>query len=510
MLRFRWSTSGFCAAVLTTAGAVYAHGAVPCESLTSVALKGGAITTAHVVAAGQFVPPQGASAEGKDLYAKLPAFCHVEATLKPEPDSDILIEVWLPAAGWNAKLVESGNGSFSPVLSYREMAKALMAGYAATSSNTGHEENSATFALGHPEKLIDFGYRAVHVDAVAAKEIASAYYGAAVNKAYFEGCSTGGRQAYGEAQRYPADFDGIVAGDPGINFTRQTGSELWTIQQVHNDPASFIPAAKLEMLHAAVVGACDAKDGVKDGVIENPLRCSFDPGTLLCKGADGPGCLTAPQVDLVRKLYAGAVSASGKQIFPGMPPGSEAGWGHILIRQDPMEYGLDAFRYVVMQNPNWDYLTLDLDRDIAYGDKTVGSIVNNADPNLKPFFARGGKLLGYHGWSDPQTTAMSSLSYYNGVAAAMGGESALSNSYRLFLIPGMNHCVGGDGTSTFDTLTAIDTWVQSDKAPASIPASRIRDGKVDRTRPLCPYPKQAVYKGAGSTDDAANFTCALK
>lgn len=511
MLRSRWSTFPICAAILAAASASCVYAAVPCESLTSATLQGGAITAAHVVAAGQYAPPSGGGrAEGKEAYLKMPAFCRVEASLKPSSDSDIRIEVWLPLEDWNGKLLETGNGAFSPALSYSVMAQALKAGYAATGSNTGHEENSSSFALGHPEKIIDFGYRAVHENAVAAKAIAAAFYGSAVRKAYFQGCSTGGRQAYGEPQRYPDDFDGVVAGAPGINFTRQTAAELAIIQQVHKNPASFISAEKLKMLHSAVMAACDELDGVKDGLIENPLHCQFDPGTLLCKEADGPNCLTAPQAALVREIYAGVKDSSGKLVFPGLPPGTEAGWGMMLIRTEPLEYGVGAYRSVVMQDPQWDYLTLDLDRDIPAADKKVGAIMNNNDPNLKAFFARGGKLLGYHGWADGGNSPLNHIAYYKSVAGVMGGEKALSNSYRLFLVPGMGHCGGGDGTSTFDLLKMIDTWVSTGKAPESIPASRVRDGKVDRTRPLCPYPQQAVYKGAGSTDDAANFTCAVK
>jgi feruloyl esterase len=474
-------------------------------------MDGATITAAQKVAAGRFIP-SGAVPAAAATYVKLPAFCRVEATLKPSADSDIRIEVWLPSAGWNGKLVESGNGSFAGAISYGAMAQSLMAGYAATSSDGGHQgdSNSGAFILGHPEKLVDFGYRAVHVNAVAAKAIVAANYGNDPQKAYFYGCSTGGRQGYGEAQRYPADFDGIIVGAPGINFTRQTGSELATVRQVHDNPAMLIPAPKLKMLQAAVIESCDRIDGVKDGVLENPLKCKFDPGKLLCRGDDKPECLTAPQVAIARRISAGAVYSNGKPIFPGLPHGTESAWGNMLIRTSPLGYGLDAFRIVALQNPSWDFATFDADRDIADADRSIGAIMNNADPNLKPFFARGGKLLGFHGWADPQNPALNSIGYYNSVAAMLGGEKAISNSYRLFLIPGMGHCGGGEGTTTFDLVGAMDAWVHSGKAPDTIPASRIRDGKVDRTRPLCAYPKQAVYKGNGSTDDAANFSCAVK
>jgi feruloyl esterase len=488
--------------------ALGAHAATPCESMTATVLKGGSVTSAERVAAGQFPAPAGGPPEARALYPKLPAFCRVNATLKPSPDSDIRIEVWLPAEGWNGKLVEGGNGAYGSNFSYGVMAQALLAGYAATSSNTGHDGSSAAFVLGHPEKLIDWAWRAVHENAVAAKAVVRANYGNASKQAYFEGCSTGGRQAYGEAQRYPADFNGIVAGDPGINLTHQTASETWVAQQVHRGPGAAIPASKFAIIHAAALAACDERDGVKDGVIENPLQCKFDPGVLLCRHGDAPDCLTAPQVETARDMYRGAVDSKGEQIFPGLMPGSEMGWS-ALGGPEPMEYALDSYKYVVMKNPDWDYMTLNLDRDVLYADQTVAREVNNADPNLKPFFARGGKLLGYHGAADPGLTPLNSVNYYESVARTLGGVNVLSNSYRLFLVPGMLHCGGGDGTSTFDMIAALDQWVQTNQAPESIPASRVRDGKVDRTRPLCPYPKQAVYQGSGSTDEAANFACAL-
>jgi feruloyl esterase len=494
---------------LAALGVAHAHAATPCEGLTSIKLTGGTIAAAQTVAPGAFHTNQYLPPGSADLLAKLPPFCRVEATLTPSADSAIHLELWLPADNWNGKLVEGGNSGFSPSLNYRAMAEGLQQGYATTSSDTGHGENGAQFALGHPQKLIDFAYRAVHADAVAAKAIVKARYGSAPRKAYFIGCSSGGRQALGEAERYPADFDGLVAGDPGINTTHQTAMQTWVGQQAHQDPAAFIPPSKFAMFHAAVLAACDALDGVTDGVIENPLHCRFDPGTLLCGEGDRPDCLTAPQVELARKVYAGPVNAKGQRIFPGVLLGSEQSWGSVLAAPQPMAFAVDFYRYLVKQDPAWNYLTLDLDRDVAAADATVAALINNTDTELKPFFVRGGKLIGYHGWADGDITPYTSINFYQAVAQRMGGEAAIDNSYRLFLVPGMGHCNGGDGTSVFDMLTAIDTWVVGGKAPDSIPASRARDGKIDRTRPLCPFPKQAVYKGTGSTDDDANFICAV-
>jgi feruloyl esterase len=503
-LTFLWLA---CAAAL---GAAVSSAATPCENLTSFALKGGTITAASMVAPGAFKPPAGGPAgeNAAAQFQKLPAFCRVQATLKPSADSEIGIEVWLPESGWNGKLAASGNGALAGSISFGGMAGALAAGYAVTSTDTGHVGNVGTFALGHPEKVIDFGYRAVHENAVAAKAIVEARYGSAPKRSYFQGCSTGGRQAYGEAQRYPADFDGIVGGAPGINTTHQTAMQTWVAVSAHKDEAAYIPPEKYPMFHAAVLATCDALDGVKDGVIENPLACKFDPASLLCKGPDTADCLTAPQVELARKVYAGPVSPSGKQVFTGLMPGSEQAWG--LAGPKPMPFALMTYQYLVMEKPDWDYLTLDLDRDVAFADKKLAAILNNADPNIKPFLARGGKLLGYHGWADPGISPYNSINYRKSVAGVMGGESAIADSYRLFMVPGMGHCGGGDGTATFNMLAEIDRWVETGKAPDAIPAARTRNGAVDRTRPLCPFPQQAVYKGTGSTDDAANFTCAVK
>ena len=508
MLRSRLP-SRLLAGVTLAALALRVQAATPCERLADVAPKGARITSAQMVAAGQFAPPTGGGPpDARAIYAKLPAFCRVAATLQPSADSEIRIEVWLPET-WNGKLVEAGNGGYSPNLAFGGMAQAVLAGYAATSSNTGHDGNSGAFAVGHPEKLIDWAYRAVHENAVAAKAIVQARYGSAPRQSYFEGCSTGGRQAYGEAQRYPADFIGIVAGDPGINLTHQTAMQTWVSKVVHRGPDTAIPASKYPLLHDAALAACDARDGVRDGVIENPLQCRFDPSVLLCKGGDAPDCLTAPQLQTAKDIYRGAYDSNGKRVFPGLMPGSELGWNS-LGGPEPMGYALDSYKYIVMQNPEWDYRTLDLDRDVARADAAYADLLNNASPDIRPFFARGGKLLGYHGAADPGITPLQSIDYYQSVAKVAGGVNALSNSYRLFLVPGMLHCGGGDGTNTFDMIAALDAWVTGNKAPDSIPAARIRDGKVDRTRPLCPYPQQAVYKGSGSTDEAANFSCAVK
>jgi feruloyl esterase len=483
--------------------------ATTCEGLASLALPNTTVRSAELVGAGAFPAPPGRGPGAAPVYKSLPAFCRVAATLKPTSDSDIRIEVWMPAAGWNGKLQSVGNGAWAGTIGYPAMAAALAAGYAAASTDTGHEGNSAGFIPGHPEKLVDFAWRSVHEMTVAAKGVIAAYYDGGPKVSYWNGCSTGGRQALTEAQRFPADYDGIVAGAPANYVTRLQAIQIQIAQATHNDEASYIPPAKYAVIHQAVLDKCDALDGVKDGVLENPTRCKFDPKILECKGADGPSCLTAPQVELVGKMYAGLVSGrTGQSIFPGIQPGSELGW-QMLSGPRPMDYAVDMYKVAVFHDPEWSYLKFDADVDVERAEKQIGSLMNAIDPNLKPFLTHG-KLLQYHGWSDPGIPPESSVNYYTSVADKLDGTAKLTDSYRLFMVPGMFHCGGGDGTSTFDMVAALDQWVTSGKAPEQIPASRVREGKVDRTRPLCPYPQEAVYKGAGSVDEAGNFVCKVR
>jgi feruloyl esterase len=455
-----------------------------------------------MVAAGAFPPPSGGRGPAAGVvYKSLPAFCRVAATLKPSSDSAIRIEVWMPAAGWNGKLQAVGNGAWAGTISYPAMATALAAGYVTASTDTGHEGNSPDFIPGHQEKVVDFAYRAVHEMTIASKGIIAAFYGNAPKYSYWNGCSTGGRQALAEAQRFPADYDGIVAGAPANYVTRLQGSQVWTAAMTHKDSASYIPPSKYPAIHKAVLEQCDALDGVRDGVLEDPTRCRFNPKTIECKDADGPACLTHPQVELARKIYAGPTG-----VFPGLEPGSEMGWA-MLSGAKPLDLAVEVYKYLVFQDPKWDYLTFNAEADVARAEKTISATMNSVDPDLKPFFGHGGKLLQYHGWADPGIPPESSVNYYKSVLEALGGSAKVQNSYRLFMIPGMGHCAGGDGTSTFDMVSSLAPWVEKGKAPDQIAASRVVNGAVDRTRPLCPYPQVAVYRGAGSTDEADNFVC---
>jgi len=483
--------------------------AAACERLAAaVTLPNAKVTLAQPVTSRQFVPPAapGASAPPAALV-DLPAFCRVTLTLAPSSDSDIKSEVWLPLAKWNGKFQQVGNGGWGGSIQYAALASALSRGYAVSSTDTGHVGDTAQFALGHPEKLIDFGYRAVHETAVQSKAIVTAAYARAPRLSYFVGCSGGGRQAFMEAQRYPQDFDGIVAGAPGYNRTDQSFQLVAASQATHRDAASFIPREKLAVLHRAALNACDQRDGLRDGLISDPMRCKFDPAVTACSGADGPDCLTAPQVGAAKAIYAPVVNPrTGEEVFPGVEPGSEPRWTVNAGGARPLGMSDDFFKYVVFADPGWDFRTLDVATHVERARKADGGIVSATSPDIKQFVSRGGKFVIYHGWGDTNVPPRSSVNYYTRLVETLGASDT-DRSVRLFMAPGMGHCGGGEGPNVFDALTALEHWREDGKAPAEILASLQADGRVVRTRPLCPYPQIAQYKGSGSIDDASNFVC---
>ena len=497
---------------LVVFSAVCAGQAATCESLATLALPDTTIVVAKLEPAGTFNLPKPSSMFGERVD-NLPAFCRVAAEVKPTKDSDIKLEVWMPASGWNGKFMGVGNGGWSGEIWYSPMGEALRRGYATASTDTGHEGNGfdASFALGHPEKVFDFGYRAVHEMTVKAKAIIAAYYAAdALKHSYWNGCSSGGKQGLKEAQRFPKDYEGIIAGAPVNFWTHLVVSAIWIGQATHENPAGYLPKEKYSVLHRAVIEACDALDGVKDGVLENPKRCHFDPKVVECKGAAGPDCLTAAQVGAAKKIYDGPKNPrTGEQIFPGLEPGSENGWS-FFGRMEPEIIGAH-FEYLVFHDPKWDYRTLNFDSDVALADKLDNGVLNATNPNLKGFFEQGGKLLLYHGWADGGVPPQNTINYYESVVDAMGGLASVQNSMILFMAPGMGHCFGGDGPFAFDSIAALEQWVEKGKAPDRIVAAHFPPGsdtgKPDRTRPLCPYPQVAKYIGSGSTDDASNFVC---
>jgi feruloyl esterase len=495
-----------------------------CENLTSLlTLPDVTIESATPVAAGTMPLPGAASGAAA---AKVPEMCRVIALVKPE----LRFELWLPAQ-WNHKFIVVGNGGMAGSIPYAAMVDPINRGYATAATDTGHQgaNDDGSWALGHLNRLINYAYRGIHLTAQAGKGIVARYYGATPQHSYFNGCSFGGKQALTEAQRYPKDFDGIIAGDPANNFTRHyIGGHLWSALAMDGD--GYIPASKVPVLGNAVNAACDALDGVKDGVLNDPRRCHFDPAAIQCKGGDAPDCLTAAQVAAVKKIWTGLRDKDGQQIYPGLLPGGEAeggGWVRYLSGSGP-GMGRHAaltnafFRYMVFEDPNWDFHSFRFENDSGFDsdldttEEKLGAMFNAIDPDLRPFRANGGKLIQYHGWSDPDISPLNSVNYYESVVRVMGGGRDNANAlrdtkefYRLFMVPGMQHCTGGPGTSRFDMLTALEQWVEHKKAPEQVLGERVRGGKVDRTRPICAYPMEAKYRGSGSTDEAANFVCAL-
>ncbi len=481
--------------------------AATCAELSSLKLTNVTVTMAQDVAAGAFAPPAARGGRGGAAnYGDLPAFCRVAATLTPTTESEIKMELWLPATGWNGKFQAVGNGGWNGNVDINALATAMRRGYAAASTDTGHEGGGGPW-MQNQQKLIDYGHRAVHETVVAAKAMVNSFYGSAPRFSYFNGCSAGGRQGFKAAQMYPADFDGIVAGAPALSVTGRAAFAAWIAQNNLEDPASFIPPAKYPAINAAVLAACDALDGATDALISNPRACTFDPQVLACKAGDADTCLTPAQVQTVRVMYQPLVNPRTKQLINNpLEPGSELGWG-TFGGQQPFVVATQMYQNMVFKTPTWDYKTLNFDADWALTEKIEGGAINAQNPDLKAFLARRGKLIHYHGWADPQIPTGSSLDYYNSVVKAMGGRNAIHAGYRMFLVPGMAHCGGGTGTSSFDMLAALEQWVEKGAAPDSIPASRVANGKANRTRPLCPYPQIATYKGSGSVDDAANFVC---
>jgi feruloyl esterase len=497
-----------CLPFLVPARSVASQGTA-CADLTGLTIPDVVVTAAALVAAGPFTPP------GATASLTLPAFCRVEATARPTSDSEIRIEVWIPsAAEWNGKFQGVGNGGYQGSISYAAMARALRGGYATASTDTGHTGDDVIFGKGHPEKVVDFGWRAIHVMTDTAKLIVRNATGRFADRSYFVGCSSGGHQAMSEAQRFPADYDGIIAGAPANNRIRQTFGFQWGWSATHRaDGTPILDQRALATVTSAVVGACDGLDGLKDGLIEDPRACRFDPAALTCRGQDTTGCLTTEQVEAVRKVYDGLRSPrTGEQIFSGWPRGSESfgelpiqSWSQYLINPpEPPRSGV--FRYFLLHDPGWQRRSLDYDRDLAYALVRLPHL-HAMDTNLAPFKKRGGKLIMYAGWVDPVVPPQDNAAYYEAVAREMGGYDTTRDFFRLFMAPGMGHCGGGPGPNQFDALAALERWVEKGVAPDMLLATAGSDGKVTRSRPLCPYPLVARYKGTGSIDEAASFVC---
>jgi feruloyl esterase len=457
-----------------------------------------------------------------------PAHCRITGTLKPE----IAFEVSLPAR-WNGRLYMIGNGghageSLEDPSRTSQRNAALQMGFAFAQTNTGHDarkEPGATFVLSNPQKAIDYAYRAVHLTATTAKAITKRYYAKPVARSYWNSCSNGGRQGLIEAQRYPQDFDGLVVNAPWVSQTGFTIGAMWNQKAL---AGASVTAAKLALVAAKVLEKCDAVDGLKDGLIDDPRKCSFDPHAdvpACAAGTDGPECLTSAQADAILKVYRGP-QANGKTIFPGYMPGSEApvpsprggapasAWMNFIVPATPEGRAADfnlaenTMRFLVFSppQPEYDYRTFDFDRDVHLLD-AWSKQVDATSPDLSKFRARGGKLLMTYGWADQVLQPLMGVEYYEKAVARNGPRTA--DFFRLFMVPGMTHCAGGNGTDRFDSVTALIDWVEKNTPPDTLRASRVVADQVVRSRPLCPYPKVARYSGQGSSDDAANFSCVV-
>ena len=491
-----------------------------CANLMALDLPNAKVTEAQAVTSGTY------QAEGaRNPITKLPPFCRVHVVVKPA----INVEVWMPLTGWNGKLMGLTGGGVLGSISYGNtvdlneipdpggisgLANGIQRGYAMMATDGGHKtsENNWWNDLG---RFIDLGYRGAHEMTVKGKVVTAAFYAQAPAKTYFDGCSGGGRVGMMEAQRFPEDYDGIIAGEPGANWTDLMVAELWATRASTDSPENFLPGNKMPMVTAAAVAKCDPEDGIKDGIISNPMACHFDPVVLQCKGADAPDCLTSGQVDALRKIYAGAKYPDGRRISFGHTPGSESGFGRMYtgvkdVNTEGGNSNRDFIKLSVFNDPNYDLSKFDYNHDMDYLKERTAAIMDATNPDMSGFKARGGKLLVYYGWADYLAPSGYTPSYYDSVVAKMGGQPAVADFYRLFMVPGMGHCRGGVGANRFDSVKVLESWVEKGQAPDQIIASRVdeKTKKVTMTRPLCPYPQVAHYTGSGSTDEAKNFYCA--
>jgi feruloyl esterase len=514
----------FCAA----APGAWSQTVADCNHLAGLKLADTSDLAAVVVDGPRFTPPapplpppapenaqeakdQAAAKAAQDaLLGKLPAFCRVTGVIKPA----VRFEVWLPMQDWNGKFQGTGNGGYNGAIVYTALATGLLKHFATANTDMGHVATApdpASWALHHPELVKDQGYRAQHETAVKAKAIVAAFYAKPPSRSYFVGCSSGGWEALTEAHRYPHDYDGIIAGAPASEVVHLHAGQLWGYMA-----AQQIAVDKIPMISAAVIARCDAKDGVKDGLISDPLACDFKPRQLACKsGQDPQRCLTPSEVTALEQLYSGAHYANGEAVYPGWPRGME--FALLQARSKRVAaLGASTFRDMVFEDPQWDFHAINYDRDVKKADDKIGAVMNDGSADLAAFRRAGGKLILWHGWSDPLISPLHTIAYYNKLAAhfapraGIAQDSALaqvSDFARLFLAPGVMHCGRGPGPDTFDSVGALETWVEKGVAPDSMVASHKTAGKVDRTRPLCAYPHQAVYDGKGDSNDAASFSC---
>ena len=492
-----------------------------CASLAQQQLPNTTITAAQAVTTGSFTPPGSTNA-----IANLPPFCRVAGVIAPTSESQILFEVWLPIDNWNGKFAGVGNGGWAGTISFGPLAEQLRRGYATASTNTGHEAaggaNMARFAFEKPEQLIDFAYRSHHETSVVAKALTEAFYSKPPERSYFIGCSSGGYEGLMEAQRFPADYDGIVAGMPANNWTRLMAGDfdatLAVLQGRREQPSGVRRSA---CCIAAALAACDRKDGVVDGVLEDPRQCAFDPAALSCKaGQAADTCLTPAQVEAARRVYGGLKDPqTGAQLYPGLAPGSEPFWPN-RDPANPFPIPIAHYKWLVFADPTWDWKSFDFSDPAGLsgapegrGEVRADSQRDRSQPRRIPAARRQAAAVprlersAHHAAQQHQLLRERPVVLRRGGRDRAGTLQDVQGFYRLFMAPGMAHCGGGPGPNTFDMQAALEQWVERGVAPDQILATRSVNGVVDRLRPLCAYPKIAAYKGTGDTNDAANFEC---
>lgn len=492
-----------------------------CQQTASAAMPDATLTTVQHYAQGDFTTPTNA------VIADVPSFCRVAATLRPSPDSDIKVEVWLPAENWNGKYLGLGNGGFAGALNFPSLAAGLRRGYAVAHTDMGTAPaGDGTPLQNHPEKWIDWGYRSTHLMTLLAKDTVNKYYSKGPAKSYFFGCSTGGGQGLHEAQRFPADYDGIVAGAPAHNRVSTHTSVMWSWAASRVDAASALPAEKRTLLSNAVLAACDAADGLVDGIVSRPEACTFSPRALQCTAADAPDCLNASQVVAVEKIYAGPKNtATGAQIFPGLFRGSESQWGFLTAPADPGALPPFGGIFTWVFGSNFDWRSYDYGKDAIAMENALGAATAAVNPDLKEFRARGGKIISYQGLADVIVGPGEIPRYLQQVESTTGQTGTFM---RLFNVPGMGHCSGGAAPNVFgntltaapfagdpnrDVLTALERWVENGTVPTRLVATQYSNGNpttgtVVRTRPICPYPQVARYNATGDANLETSFTCA--
>jgi len=518
MVKTRVLSAPMLAAVLFASLATGAR-ADECAALAATKLQDAVIRTAEMQRAAPMTVRVFPGAAPQTV--QLPAFCRVNGVAS----GSIGFDVWLPAQGWNLRLLSVGNGGFGGEIQLAALADGLSKGYAVTSNDTGHQGSDRAW-MRDPARVRLWGHSATHLVTGPAKAIVRAYYGSPARYAYFAGCSTGGAQAMEEAEFYPADYDGIVAGAPGMSYAHLMLSFLWGLKAADR-PGGALPLAKLKLLNRAVLDACDHLDGARDGLISDPLACHFDVRRLTCAGSDTAACLTPAQVKTALLIYQGPHNPrTGARIYPGFVFGSEAdqesdaqrarfyGWGGI---QGPLaqSFAIPLLQDMVYHNPAWDWRSFDWDKDVADLDHRIGADITAMNPDLAEFAHRRGKLIIYQGWGDPLNAQTLPIAYRADVidvfarqAGVEKAAGAVDGFMRVFMVPGMGHCSGGTGPDHFDALGAVRRWAETGRPPERMIASTDEAGKAPaKTRPICAYPASPHWNGRGSMWDAANFAC---